>query len=287
MRDDILKYLGGVAHSTAKTIAERIGVDRLEVAKELNHMHADAIVEREKRPGAGNEYFYWLSRADSGAGTNTDTASALPAVKAEPPPTPSVQSAKTDTTEEELRKEIGELMGAASFLSAKLDGVEQERDDLRAKVFDLTRTAANRQDKILTLETKAETYRAGLDEVQKERDELVAELQSARHINDQLQQQITSLNAQLAATVPPLGKSVADALRPFVVGGQKVIWREPFRWHDDAGVMPNHFEGLSIEALAESFNYDVVINCQLAAIIKPRERETNDASHDVGSLETH
>ncbi|MFM0630723.1 1-pyrroline-5-carboxylate dehydrogenase [Paraburkholderia xenovorans] len=64
MREDIQKYLGTVQQSTAKTIADRIGVDRLDVARELNHMLSDGLVEREKRQGGGNEYVYWLARGD-------------------------------------------------------------------------------------------------------------------------------------------------------------------------------------------------------------------------------
>lgn len=64
MREDIEKYLGTVQQSTAKTIADRIGVDRLDVARELNHMLSDGLVEREKRPGGGNEYVYWLARGN-------------------------------------------------------------------------------------------------------------------------------------------------------------------------------------------------------------------------------
>jgi hypothetical protein len=34
----------------------------LDVAKELNRLHADGVIEREKRKGGGNEYVYWLAR---------------------------------------------------------------------------------------------------------------------------------------------------------------------------------------------------------------------------------
>jgi predicted transcriptional regulator len=89
MRDEIVKYLGTVATSTAKTIAERIGVDRQAVAIELNHMHTDTLVEREKRGGGGNEYVYWLSRKD-------DVAKLEAAIGA---PTPPVEAAKPEVAE--------------------------------------------------------------------------------------------------------------------------------------------------------------------------------------------
>ena len=53
-----------------------------------------------------------------------------------------------------------------------------------------------------------------------------------------------------------LNAMVADLLRPFLRPGQKVIWRESFRWFDDNGVLSNHYDGMEIEALAEEFNYE-------------------------------
>lgn len=63
MRDDILKYLRSVASSTAKAISESIRAERLDVAKELNALHSEGFVEREKRKG--DEYTYWLTLVDS------------------------------------------------------------------------------------------------------------------------------------------------------------------------------------------------------------------------------
>ncbi|WP_176331030.1 hypothetical protein [Burkholderia vietnamiensis] len=65
MRDLIEKYLSGVVNSTAKKISLNIGMPQLDVAHALNKMHADGLVEREKRPGGGNEYTYWLSTAEA------------------------------------------------------------------------------------------------------------------------------------------------------------------------------------------------------------------------------
>lgn len=69
-----------------------------------------------------------------------------------------------------------------------------------------------------------------------------------------------------------LNAQVADLLRPFLKEGQKVIWREPFRWHDDNGVLSNHYDGFSIEGLAEDFEYEVPydFNFGHAAIVGPR-----------------
>lgn len=73
----------------------------------------------------------------------------------------------------------------------------------------------------------------------------------------------------LTVNAKSLSAAVADALRPYVSAGQKVIWREPFRWYDDNGVMSNHYDGMSVDSLAAEFNYEVIEDCGCAAIIKP------------------
>jgi hypothetical protein len=77
---------------------------------------------------------------------------------------------------------------------------------------------------------------------------------------------------------PSVGKSltasVADSLRRFLSDGQKVIWREPFRWHDDNGVLSNHYDGMSLAVMADAFDYDVIVNCECAAIIQRRQAES-------------
>lgn len=69
-----------------------------------------------------------------------------------------------------------------------------------------------------------------------------------------------------------LSATVADALRPFLGAGQKVIWREPFRWHDDDGVMSNHYDGMSLDSLAAEFDYWVIEDCGCAGIIQRRTK---------------
>lgn len=63
MREDIEKYLAETSEATAKAVATGTGLPHLDVTKELNRMLGEAIVEREKRAGGGNEYVYWLARA--------------------------------------------------------------------------------------------------------------------------------------------------------------------------------------------------------------------------------
>jgi hypothetical protein len=65
VRADIEKFLGTVTEATAKAISNRIGMPQLDVAKELNRMHGEGAVEREKRKGGGNEYVYWLAAGEA------------------------------------------------------------------------------------------------------------------------------------------------------------------------------------------------------------------------------
>lgn len=69
-----------------------------------------------------------------------------------------------------------------------------------------------------------------------------------------------------------LNAKVADTLRPFLKPGQKVIWREPFRWFDDNGVLSNHYDGMGIQQLADDFGYEVdwEFCMQHAAIVTPK-----------------
>lgn len=66
-----------------------------------------------------------------------------------------------------------------------------------------------------------------------------------------------------------LNAECADLLRPYLKPGQKVIWREAFRWHDDNGVLSNHYDGMELEQLAEDFKYDwsYEFNFKHAAIV--------------------
>ncbi|HEX7046993.1 MAG TPA: hypothetical protein VF275_05430 [Gammaproteobacteria bacterium] len=63
-----------------------------------------------------------------------------------------------------------------------------------------------------------------------------------------------------------------EALRDVAQDGERVIYRDAFRWMDDADdcVLPNHYEMQSIEYLADEFNYEIVANFCHAAIIKER-----------------
>ncbi|UIY58208.1 1-pyrroline-5-carboxylate dehydrogenase [Burkholderia cepacia] len=72
MREDIEKYLAATSEATAKAVATGTGLPHLDVTKELNRMLGEAVVEREKRAGGGNEYVYWLARAAQPAAPASD-----------------------------------------------------------------------------------------------------------------------------------------------------------------------------------------------------------------------
>lgn len=93
-------------------------------------------------------------------------------------------------------------------------------------------------------------------------------------------------NLALSATPPAQavqdsGKSlnalIADQLRPFLKPGEKVIWREAFRWHDDDGVLSNHYDSMSVSNLADDFGYefDWELNMNHAAIIRAARTRGN------------
>ena len=66
-----------------------------------------------------------------------------------------------------------------------------------------------------------------------------------------------------------LNAMAADLLRTYLKLGQKVIWRESFRWHDDNGVLSNHYDGMELEQLSDDFGYDwrYDMNLKHAAIV--------------------
>ncbi|WP_322055832.1 1-pyrroline-5-carboxylate dehydrogenase [Burkholderia cenocepacia] len=77
MREDIEKYLAATSEATAKAVATGTGLPHLDVTKELNRMLGEALVEREKRAGGGNEYVYWLARTAMTGPTGSDTPPAV------------------------------------------------------------------------------------------------------------------------------------------------------------------------------------------------------------------
>ncbi|OXJ16604.1 1-pyrroline-5-carboxylate dehydrogenase [Burkholderia sp. HI2500] len=143
MREDIEKYLTATSEATAKAVATGTGLPQLDVTKELNRMLGEAIVEREKRAGGGNEYVYWLARA----------------VKAPPPPgdTPPAAAAPALVSVGLVEKSLDPNAGVID--------VARVIADLRA---DVERLAAERD----AAQQKADTWRANAAALEARIDEL-------------------------------------------------------------------------------------------------------------------
>ncbi|WP_234775220.1 1-pyrroline-5-carboxylate dehydrogenase [Paraburkholderia tropica] len=152
MREDIIKYLSTVQQSTAKSIASRIGIDSLDVARELNHMLNDGLVEREKKQGAGNEYYYWISRVDRSV-----EEPAQPPVDETKPETTPVAVAATDVLERQivtLQNQIVDLNARRDSDAAKCLAVETERDEFKVENESLKQTVGKLRENTAALERR-------------------------------------------------------------------------------------------------------------------------------------
>ncbi|MBR8234648.1 1-pyrroline-5-carboxylate dehydrogenase [Burkholderia sp. AU42008] len=195
MRDLIEKYLSSVVNSTAKKISLNIGMPQLDVAHALNKMHADGLVEREKRPGGGNEYTYWLSAAeaqpaahgtsDSTIGGAADVPTAEPVGKSQPVSIPTLAPG------EQIVEDVADSAMAAL----------SERVRTLLEILDLPPT--------MTLAIEAARERAA---AAKDRDEehvaLVAELSSLKDLNALIKANNAHLEQRidaLSGDVRPLG----------------------------------------------------------------------------------
>ncbi|MGN8184549.1 1-pyrroline-5-carboxylate dehydrogenase [Burkholderia sp. 22088] len=128
MREDIEKYLAATSEATAKAVATGTGLPHLDVTKELNRMLGEAVVEREKRAGGGNEYVYWLARSaapipPANAAPPVVALSLAEAVAGLPP-----SAVAADTTS----RVIAELRAEVERLTAERDAAQQRADTWRA-----------------------------------------------------------------------------------------------------------------------------------------------------------
>lgn len=152
MRDDIIKYLGAVMQSTAKTIALKIGMDQLDVARELNHMLNDGLVEREKKQGAGNEYYYWLSRADRAPEVTSQAVEAAPQPAAAPATEPATDALERQVVT--LQNQIVDLNARREAAAAERLQIETERDELKVENDSLKQAVAKLRENNAALELR-------------------------------------------------------------------------------------------------------------------------------------
>ncbi|KWH34174.1 1-pyrroline-5-carboxylate dehydrogenase [Burkholderia cepacia] len=141
MREDIEKYLAATSEATAKAVATGTGLPHLDVTKELNRMLGEALVEREKRAGGGNEYVYWLARG----------AAPIPPANAAPPvvalslagaiaslPPSAVAADTTPPVIAELRAEVERLTAERDAAQLKADTWRANAAALEARIDELT-----------------------------------------------------------------------------------------------------------------------------------------------------
>ncbi|WP_176114280.1 1-pyrroline-5-carboxylate dehydrogenase [Burkholderia cepacia] len=141
MREDIEKYLAATSEATAKAVATGTGLPHLDVTKELNRMLGEAVVEREKRAGGGNEYVYWLARG----------AAPIPPASAAPPvvalslaeavaglPPSAVAAHTTSRVIAELRAEVERITAERDAAKLKADTWRANAAALEARIDELT-----------------------------------------------------------------------------------------------------------------------------------------------------
>jgi hypothetical protein len=68
-------------------------------------------------------------------------------------------------------------------------------------------------------------------------------------------------------------KLVREAAALIAEPGDKVIYRDAFRWHDhaDGMVLSNHYESHSLRSLSEEFGYEIVHDFHHVAVVRRRK----------------
>lgn len=64
---------------------------------------------------------------------------------------------------------------------------------------------------------------------------------------------------------------VREAARRLKGEGERVIYRDAFRWKNDAddSVLSNHYEMFSLKGLAAEFEFEVIHDFNHVAVVKP------------------
>ena len=61
--------------------------------------------------------------------------------------------------------------------------------------------------------------------------------------------------------------ALKDVLRQHLRPGEILMWRDAFRWHNDTGVLSNHYECMGLRQLCEDFGYEVVHDFNHVAVV--------------------
>lgn len=66
----------------------------------------------------------------------------------------------------------------------------------------------------------------------------------------------------------PLMQAVKAAIEPHLEGDEMLIWRGAFRWRNENGMLPNHYECQDARYLCETFGYELVHDFNHVAIVR-------------------
>lgn len=206
MREEIQKYLSTVMQSTAKTLSEKLCMDRLAVSRELNAMVSEGMLER-KLEGAGgrhSEYQYWLTRKDAAA-TPKDAANTKPNSLIEAVVTAANNALPKVENPEVTEAEVSAVEETLD-LALQLQTMTRERDDLVRKFLELgdkttvmsfKKQIAELEDKASVLQLKFDRETVAHHETRADRDNLRAEVDRLRRKFDEMKAHCESLQVQI------------------------------------------------------------------------------------------
>ncbi|MGQ7907271.1 1-pyrroline-5-carboxylate dehydrogenase [Burkholderia sp. BC1] len=214
MRDLIEQHLAHAGEATAKNISLAIHMPQLDVSRELNKMHGNGLVEREKRAGGGNEYVYWLSQGDRPVRPATENAA---------PPAEVVSHPASNVDGEADQSSTGTAPSTVQHI------IDAARDLLgRSDPLEILQGLKALDDALIAHEARG-SYFAGAHAVtaitmvlellkgtQVQRDEFAAENASLKEVNARLK----ANNAELEKRIDSLSGDVRPLGQVFVTVGR-------------------------------------------------------------------
>ncbi|MEB2504604.1 1-pyrroline-5-carboxylate dehydrogenase [Burkholderia sp. BCCIQ04A] len=214
MRDLIEKHLAAAGEATAKNISLAIHMPQLDVSRELNKMHGNGIVEREKRAGGGNEYVYWLSQ-----GERPVRAAAASQAGVVSHPASDVDGEAAQSSTEAAAAAVQRIIDAARDLLGRSDPL-QILQGLKALDDALMAYKTPGSDFAIAPDAHAVTATAMVLELLKgtqiQRDEFAAENASLKEVNARLK----ANNAELEKRIDSLSGDVRPLGQVFVTVGR-------------------------------------------------------------------
>ncbi|MCO8643189.1 1-pyrroline-5-carboxylate dehydrogenase [Burkholderia multivorans] len=214
MRDLIEQHLARAGEATAKNISLAIHMPQLDVSRELNKMHGNGLVEREKRAGGGNEYVYWLSQ-----GERPVRAAAAPQAEAVSHTASDVAGEADQSSTEAAAAAVQRIVDAARDLLGRSDPL-QILQGLKALGNALQAHETLRSDFAIEPDAHAVTAITMVLELLKgtqiQRDEFGAENASLKEVNARLK----ANNAELEKRIDSLSGDVRPLGQVFVTVGR-------------------------------------------------------------------